>query len=867
MRPAGGIRLRLVGLALFATLPLVALGIYRLTDNALHQQRLLEKEAERAAVLAAARIDERIRTADALIVGLATLMHADGAQRAANEALLRRTLTRAPSIISNLFLLDTTGTLVATARYAGPNGDSVRAFANRGYFNIARSSRDLVVGELRRSVVLADHPWVVVLARAISDSSGRFAGIVSAPVRLDSLVSVATPTSEFGSTLVTIVDTSGVVLARSESPDSIVGRQRYRPQDIDTSGVTTTDQPDGEVRFTGFTRARAAPWIVNVSVSESALRERLATGLRADLLLFLLALALAVLMAALVGQRITQPLAALVTAARAFERGETGVRGTTNGPSEVRLLGSAFNQMAATVERRTDALADSERRYRFLFDSNPLPMWAWDADSMKIMAVNEAALDKYGYDRERFLSLKVVELLDPSELDRFGNLRLPFSENRQSAGTWLHRTATGRQLAMEIVTTSSRRLGRASWLSVGIDITARREAERALMRSEDQLRQVQKLEAIGTFAGGIAHDFNNLITGILGYCDLALSELTPESDAHRDVSEVRALAMRGSDLTRQILTVSRKQVVQPTRFDPNEVVRTLDRLLRRIVGAHISIEAHTPDPVGTMHADPGQFEQVLLNLTANARDAMPSGGTLRLATQVIDTADAAARGLPSSQRWILVTVSDTGLGMSADVQERIFEPFFTTKARGKGTGLGLALAHAMVEQAGGVIRVDSEPGAGTTFSLYFPQYDASTAADLLVLDAGLSSGGTETILFAEDEDSVRAVATAALERAGYRVLAAANGDAAVAIARVFPGRIDLLVTDVVMPGMNGRELAATLQTVRPGLPVLFSSGYADDETLLGDLRTDDRTFLSKPFTARELVRRVRMALDQPAHAV
>jgi len=323
--------------------------------------------------------------------------------------------------------------------------------------------------------------------------------------------------------------------------------------------------------------------------------------------------------------------------------------------------------------------------------------------------------------------------------------------------------------------------------------------------------------------------------------------------------------MRGSDLTRQILTVSRKQVVQPTRFDPNAVVRNLDRLLRRIVGAHINIEAHTPNSVGSMHADPGQFEQVLLNLTANARDAMPSGGTLRLATELIDAAEAADGGLAPTHRWIRITVSDTGLGMSHEVQDRIFEPFFTTKARGKGTGLGLALAHAMVEQAGGVIRVASELGVGTTFSLYCPQFDASAVDGMFDEDLAQPTGGTETILFAEDEESVRVVATAALQRAGYRVLAAANGDEAVAIARVFPGRIDLLVTDVVMPGMNGRELAATLQTLRPNLPVLFASGYADDETLLGDLRAEDRTFLSKPFTARELVRRVRAALDQPVH--
>jgi PAS domain S-box-containing protein len=530
----------------------------------------------------------------------------------------------------------------------------------------------------------------------------------------------------------------------------------------------------------------------------------------------------------------------------------------------VQLLGSAFNQMADTVDRRSAALADSERRYRLLFDSNPLPMWAWDADSMQIMAVNEAAIEKYGHARERFLSLRITDLLDPAEFARFSGARLPFSENRQSAGTWLHRTASGRQVEMEVITTSSRRLGRASWLSVGIDVTARREAERALARSEEQLHQAQKLEAVGTFAGGISHDFNNLLTGMLGYCDLALDALDPESDAHRDVGEVRALAMRGSDLARQILTVSRKQVVQPTTLDPNEIVRGLDRLLRRLVGAHIEFVVELADDVGAMHADAGQLEQVLLNLASNARDAMPNGGMIRITTQAVPLALAGAYDLPAARPWVMLSVSDTGVGMSPEVRERIFEPFFTTKERGKGTGLGLALAHSMVEHAGGIVRVDSTPGEGTTFSLFFPRMDAESMTQAVDDRRGFDLYGSETILFAEDESSVRAVATAALERYGYRVLAAADGDSAVAVSRAFPGRIELLLTDVVMPGMNGRELAETMRVQRPGIQILFVSGYTDDEALLGDVRKDERAFLQKPFTTLELVRRIRASLDQPA---
>ena len=864
MGRVGGIRLLLVSLALLCALPLVALGVYRLATNSQHERRMVTSEVERAAHVAASRIDERIGAADALLVALASTLSVDPAQRALNERAFRRTLADVPPSIANLFMLDTAGTLTASARTVGPSGDSVRAFANRGYFNIVRRSKGLVVGEIRRSVVLADRPWVVVLARAIPDARGEFAGVISLTMRLDSLLATTRGSTSLGTPLVTIFDTSGVVLARSEAPDSVVGRQRF-PAGIklDTSGSGSLLGLDGEMRLTGFTRARTAPWMIHVGISSADRERRLDVGLSKDVALLFLAVTLAVLMAYLVGLRVAQPVAALAHAARAFERGETGTRAVATGPHELRVLSNAFNQMAETVERRTLALADSERRYRFLFDSNPLPMWAWDADTMQIMAVNDAAVDTYGYERDLFQRLRIDQLLDPSELQRFRSARLPFSENRQSAGTWLHRSASGRHIEMQVVTTSSRRLGRASWLSVGIDVTARQETERALARSEGQLRQVQKMEAIGTFAGGISHDFNNLLTGMLGYCDLALIGLPVDSEAYRDISEVRSLALRGGDLTRQILTVSRKQVVHYARLDPNVIVRSVERLLQRILGAHIEFETRLSDTVGTMRADASQLEQVLLNLTANARDAMPAGGMLRIATQMVAANDATSLELPGGHPWIRITVSDTGVGMSAEVRARIFEPFFTTKERGKGTGLGLALAYAMVEQASGVMRVESERGIGTTFSMYFPRLDEiAPLAESEEAPSALTRG-TETILYAEDETGVRTVATAVLERQGYRVLEAANGESALSISQVFPGEIDLLLTDVVMPGMSGRELAETIRRLRPGIRVVFASGYSNDEALLGDVRANPEAFLQKPFSAHELLHRVRHALDLP----
>ena len=866
MKHRGGIRLRLVSLAMLCALPLVVLGVYRLRSSTLHEQRMIRTEVEHAATVAAARVDERLRTADALLVALSATLSASPSRSADNDLTLARTLADAPSPVSNLFLLDTTGRLLASARPRTTAGDSIRAFATAADFQNIRRAPGLNIGDLRRSASLPDHPWVIALARPVMSRDGRANGVIALTMRLDSLLSATRVAGDPDAPLVTIFDTNGVVLANSEAPDSVIGRQRAATAATNiTGGTELLAGTDGRMRLTGIARATTAPWIIHLGVAQASLDARLSAAVRQDAALLFLAVSIAVLLGYLVGLRVTLPIAALANAARAFERGETGTRATVAGPSEIRLLGKAFNQMADTVERRTLALGDSERRYRFLFDSNPLPMWAWDADTLQIMAVNDAAVEIYGYEREQFQGLNIDRLLDPSELERFRSARLPFSESRQSAGVWLHRSARGQRFEMDVVTTSSRRLGRASWLSVGIDVTARREVERALARSEDQLRQVQKMEAIGAFAGGISHDFNNLLTGILGYCDLALSGLPADSEAYRDISEVRDLAVRGSDLTRQILTLSRKQVVRYSHIDPNQIVRSLDRLLRRVVGAHIALETRLNEDVGSIRADVSQLEQVLLNLTANARDAMPDGGTLRITTQVVAAAEVRGNDTASGSEWIRLTVSDTGVGMSPEVRERIFEPFFTTKERGKGTGLGLALAYAMVEQAGGVMRVESERGCGTIFSLYFPRLDATGPLPEAEVPASLVTRGTETILYAEDETSVRTVATSVLERQGYRVLEAANGESALAISRAFPGRIDLLLTDVVMPGMSGRDLAEAMQRLRPGIRVMFASGYADDEALLGNVRKNAQMFLQKPFAALELARRVRGALDLAAH--
>jgi len=388
------------------------------------------------------------------------------------------------------------------------------------------------------------------------------------------------------------------------------------------------------------------------------------------------------------------------------------------------------------------------------------------------------------------------------------------------------------------------------------DVTARRQLE-------DQLRQAQKMEAVGQLAGGIAHDFNNLLTAILGCTQLLLHATPPEDARREDVEEIKNAGLRAAELTRQLLAFSRRQVLAPKLLDMNSVVANMDKMLRRLIGEDVALVTELAADLGPVNADPGQLEQVLLNLAVNARDAMPQGGRLTIATaNVVLTEEYAERHhrLPPGQ-YVLLAVSDTGVGMDEATQKHLFEPFFTTKEVGKGTGLGLATVYGIVKQSGGYIWVYSEPGHGTTVKVYLPRV-AGAAEPLPAAEAAPElRRGTETVLLVEDAAPVRTLARKSLENCGYRVLDAADGRAALDLSAHHAGGIDILVTDVVMPGMSGRELAERLAPLRPGMRVLYTSGYTDDAMVHQGVLRSGVAFLQKPFVPESLARKVREVLD------
>jgi len=402
---------------------------------------------------------------------------------------------------------------------------------------------------------------------------------------------------------------------------------------------------------------------------------------------------------------------------------------------------------------------------------------------------------------------------------------------------------------------------------VGMDITERKEAEAEKNILEAQLRQAQKMESIGRLAGGVAHDFNNLLTAILGNTDLALMALEPENSLYPRLTVVMQAAESAADLTRQLLAFSRKQIIEPEPVDLAGLLENMHMMLARLIGEDIRLDISIPQQVGPIKADPGQIEQIIVNLVVNARDAMPEGGrlVLEVADRHLDDEYVKRHPYTKAGDYVMLAVSDTGCGMSVEVKQHLFESFFTTKPLGKGTGLGLATSYGVVKQHGGSIEVYSEPGHGTTFKIYFPRLMGEVAGVKKPEGIVKLPGGTETILLVEDDPVVLDFALSVLNQSGYQVLAAASGEEALALAEGHPADIHLLLTDVIMPGMNGRILADRLMQGRPGLRVLFTSGYTENVIVHHGVLEEGINFLGKPFTALSLTRKVRAILDGTLH--
>ncbi len=631
-------------------------------------------------------------------------------------------------------------------------------------------------------------------------------------------------------------------------------------------------------------------------------------------------------------------------------------------------------------------LRDSEERFRSLFEANPLPMWVYDLESLRFLAVNDAAVHHYGYSRDEFLAMTLHDIRPAEDV---AALEASVARVRSEPGYlrssgWRHRKKDGTLIDVEISGHTLDFTGRPAEAVLVHDVTDRLRAESALRDSEEryrdffeddltadfistadgrivdcnpafvrmfgfasrdealaapaaglypdranreqlldqvrasgsleyyehelrrcdgepvhvvenviglfgsdgefeglkgymfdvtprkqleeQLRRAQKMEAVGRLAGGVAHDFNNILMTIMGSAELLLFDTDDDDPRVQVIEEIRRGAERAAALTRQLLAFSRRQVLQPKVLDLNEVLQDLEVMLARLIGEHIELRVKAAPKLGAVLADPGQMEQVIVNLVVNGRDAMPDGGQLTLETANIDLDEEFARRHVdvSPGPHVVLTVSDTGSGMDEEVQSHLFEPFFTTKDRRGGTGLGLSTVYGIVRQSGGAIWVSSEVGVGTTFTIYLPRHAAAAGGDAAPIAGSVpaeSRGGRETVLVVEDDPGVRDVTRRMLERFGYAVLEAPSVEDAMLVARSHRGPIPLLLTDVVMPGLSGPELATLLLQVRPEMRVLYMSGYTDDAIVRHGVLDEGVAFIEKPFTPEQLALMVRKVLD------
>jgi two-component system cell cycle sensor histidine kinase/response regulator CckA len=517
------------------------------------------------------------------------------------------------------------------------------------------------------------------------------------------------------------------------------------------------------------------------------------------------------------------------------------------------------SSIARDITERKNAekeLRKSEERFRRLFDSNTIGITIADLAGRTLEA-NDAYLAMLGYAREELLSGEIRwDALTPPEYRDKDHAALAELQRTGAATPWEKEMfrKDGSRVPV-LIGVAMLEASEASCIAYVVDLTERRRLER-------QFLQAQKMEAVGTLAGGVAHDFNNLLTVILGYSDLLAAKLGPRSLAIGDLDEIRAAGERAAALTRQLLAFSRQQVLERKVLDLNDLIANVEKMLRRLIGEDIELVTALEPALRSVFADAGQLEQVIMNLAVNARDAMPRGGRLTIETTevILDENHASQYVGVKPGPHVMLCVSDTGTGMDKATQARMFEPFFTTKEQGKGTGLGLATVFGIVQQSGGSVWVYSEVGKGTTFKIYLPFVEEALEAEQVPAPEPVSLAGSETVLLVEDEAAVRALSRAILESYGYTVLEAAGGEDALDVARHYLKPIHLILTDVVMPRMGGSDLASRLASLRPGVPVLYMSGYTDDAVFRHGLLDKGRMFLQKPFTPETLARKVREAL-------
>jgi two-component system cell cycle sensor histidine kinase/response regulator CckA len=523
----------------------------------------------------------------------------------------------------------------------------------------------------------------------------------------------------------------------------------------------------------------------------------------------------------------------------------------------------ALEQSALRKERESadEAMQQSEHKYRHLFESLSEAAFLIDAKSRRILDANLCAEKLLGRTRTEILGMNEAKLFPSNEAgDYCGKLASAGMRGKGQLDEAEVQSKDGTTIPVRVSLSPIQLYGRDLVLALMADVTERRQLE-------EQFIQSQKMEVVGHLAGGVAHDFNNILSVIFGYADLMMQKLRPDDPLYKYAEEVRYAGDRAAALTRQLLVFSRKEALQPAVLDPNQLIKGLDKMLRRLINENVELTIELGEQIGRINADSGYFGQVLMNLVVNARDALPNGGRISIKTSNISLDENYAQKHPgvTPGEYVALSVTDTGMGMTEEVKAQLFKPFFTTKPKDKGTGLGLATCQTIVSHSGGHIGVESEAGNGATFRIYFPQVDQPLVVPTGLANEGALAGGTETLLLVEDDPSLRNLALGVLQAHGYEVLRAIDGRDGLNLAFEHNGSpIRLVITDVVMPQMGGKVMADWLKTTLPEVKVLFTSGYTDDAIAHHGVLAPGAAFLPKPYTPTALATKVREMIDAPA---
>jgi PAS domain S-box-containing protein len=719
--------------------------------------------------------------------------------------------------------------------------------------------------------------------------SGNFTG--GAVVALIDLRSIGPDlTAEFGGPhamefLVTTADGSAV-LARSIDPARWVGAPLRNTAFARAASKEVRPDLSGAPRIYQQATVTPSGWKVYAGASEDAALAAANELFNRDLLVIGGTLLVVLLAAMVIQRRINGPIRKLGDAVRGAAPGAGAAPIAVRGPAEVNALAADFNGMIATVaqelaERRRaetaaraaeESLRESEQTYRMLFESHPLPMYFYDLETLAFLEVNDAAVLQYGWSRAQFLTMTIKDIRPEADIPALLAAIATSSNHGEEAavtrsGPWRHRRSDGSLIEVEITSHVIEMGGRMARFVIAEDVSERE-------RLQHQLQQSHRLESLGQLAGGVAHDFNNLLAVIMNYTAFVKEEAAAAAagdpqrwePVRQDVEQIELASVRASRLVHQLLAFARREVTRPAVLDLNSVVADVEQLLRRSLGEHVQLSTTAGPGLWPVLADAGQLEQVLVNLAVNGRDAMPRGGTLSIETDnlEVDADYASSRPGLSPGRYVRLRVSDTGVGMERAVVERAFEPFFTTKPKGEGTGLGLATIYGVLTQAGGYVQIYSEPGLGTTVTALLPATDRSVSSNGHAPAALAQPADGTTVLVVEDEEAIREVARRILSRNGYRVITAGSGAEALEVAASYADSIDLLLTDVVMPQMLGKEVAERVGALRPGIRVLFMSGYAQNILGVQGALSPEVVLVEKPFTERALLAKVARVLD---HAV